>query len=312
MLDRKTGRTIVIKTHIRRRTRGTDSFASAIVLIRNPFRAIISHYNFKESSGHQGIADWNITMETSEHLNCDIHLAPNGSLPIVALASCPGSGNTWVRYLLEQATGIYTGSVYHDKRLQRGGLLGEMDEMNSGRTIAIKTHTRTMTSGTELFTSAIVLFRNPFRAVISHYNFKETRDHRGVAKWEANMNTSRHWHNSSKKTMDWWRDVAKFWLTLYEKPILVVHYEDLVNDTVGELTRMLDFLHVPQKERRIDCVRNKLEGGFHRHSNVNQELQFAAFTPEMRSEIKNFTDWTSSILTQRGYKPIYRLKELEV
>ena len=30
----------------------------------------------------------------------------------VALASCPGSGNTWVRGLLEQATGICTGECY--------------------------------------------------------------------------------------------------------------------------------------------------------------------------------------------------------
>ena len=31
---------------------------------------------------------------------------------VVALASFPGSGNTWLRYLLQQATGIITGSIY--------------------------------------------------------------------------------------------------------------------------------------------------------------------------------------------------------
>ena len=35
----------------------------------------------------------------------------------IALASFPGSGNTWLRYLLQQATGILTGSVYYDMEL---------------------------------------------------------------------------------------------------------------------------------------------------------------------------------------------------
>ena len=35
----------------------------------------------------------------------------------IALASFPGSGNTWLRYLLQQATGILTGSVYDDMEL---------------------------------------------------------------------------------------------------------------------------------------------------------------------------------------------------
>ena len=34
--------------------------------------------------------------------------------PLTALVSFHGSGNTWVRYLLEQATGIFTGSIYCD------------------------------------------------------------------------------------------------------------------------------------------------------------------------------------------------------
>ena len=44
---------------------------------------------------------------------------------IVALASFPGSGNTWLRYLLQQATGIITGSVYKDPALLRNGFPGK-------------------------------------------------------------------------------------------------------------------------------------------------------------------------------------------
>ena len=34
-------------------------------------------------------------------------------LPLVALASFPSSGNTWLRYLIEGITGIFTGSFYY-------------------------------------------------------------------------------------------------------------------------------------------------------------------------------------------------------
>ena len=36
---------------------------------------------------------------------------------MTALVSFPGSGNTWVRYLLETASGIFTGSIYIDRRI---------------------------------------------------------------------------------------------------------------------------------------------------------------------------------------------------
>ena len=37
-----------------------------------------------------------------------------------ALVSFSGSGNSWVRYMIEQATGIYTESVYFDGQSEAG------------------------------------------------------------------------------------------------------------------------------------------------------------------------------------------------
>ena len=47
----------------------------------------------------------------------------NQPLPPVALASNPNSGNTWLRYLIEGITGIFTGSFYGDLDLARKGML---------------------------------------------------------------------------------------------------------------------------------------------------------------------------------------------
>ncbi|XP_071834775.1 sialate:O-sulfotransferase 1-like isoform X4 [Apostichopus japonicus] len=68
----------------------------------------------RNHSGQLGDA---ISYETS----CmDATFMPQGSQPFVLLVSAPGSGNTWLRYLIERLTGVYTGSMYRDKRLLNG------------------------------------------------------------------------------------------------------------------------------------------------------------------------------------------------
>ena len=45
----------------------------------------------------------------------------NSTVKKAVLLSFPGSGNTWVRHMIEQASGIYTGSVYGSPQLLRSG-----------------------------------------------------------------------------------------------------------------------------------------------------------------------------------------------
>ena len=42
-------------------------------------------------------------------------------LPLIGLASYPRSGNTWVRYLIETLTGVFTGSFYLSTALVNKG-----------------------------------------------------------------------------------------------------------------------------------------------------------------------------------------------
>ncbi|XP_071824619.1 sialate:O-sulfotransferase 2-like isoform X2 [Apostichopus japonicus] len=81
-----------------------------------------------------------VAQPTRESLNdtemsslCDkIRFMPEGGLPVVALASLPGSGNTWLRYLIERVTGIYTGSIYNDTSLYRGAWPDCVKSMSRG------------------------------------------------------------------------------------------------------------------------------------------------------------------------------------
>jgi len=100
---------------------------------------------------------------------------------VVALPSFPGSGNTWIRMALEQATGVYTGSVYCDPELKSKGLLGE--KLSSSNVLAVKTHY----PDKDLFvpyeeyydlskfknvTAAIFIIRNPLDSFVAQWSWK--------------------------------------------------------------------------------------------------------------------------------------------
>ena len=57
---------------------------------------------------------------------------------VITLVSFPGSGNTWTRLLLEQATGVFTGSIYCDQDLRSSGFYGE--QITSSNVLVVKTH----------------------------------------------------------------------------------------------------------------------------------------------------------------------------
>lgn len=100
----------------------------------------------------------------------------NQKHPLVALISFHGSGNTWVRHLVEQATGIFTGSIYCDSSLK---MVFPGESVVSGNVAVIKTHqsdTVELPDDIKLFTGkttydkAILIVRNPYDALISEAN----------------------------------------------------------------------------------------------------------------------------------------------
>ncbi len=114
----------------------------------------------------------------------------------VALASYPGSGNTWVRGLLQGVTGLCTGGVYCDVALRQNGFPGE--ELRSGTVLVVKTHqTDPQWTGVyynsslpftyykkldhiPVYSAAILLVRNPFHTIVAEHNRllnKDSIDH---------------------------------------------------------------------------------------------------------------------------------------
>ena len=63
---------------------------------------------------------------------------PKRSRGVTVLSSFPGSGNTWVRLLVEYASGVFTGSIYHDTALSP---LLPAEGDRSSRVALVKAHT---------------------------------------------------------------------------------------------------------------------------------------------------------------------------
>ena len=104
-----------------------------------------------------------------------VFASDNSHLP-VALISFPGSGNTWVRQLLEATTGICTGSTMCDMSLRFAGFTGE--SINSGSVLVVKTHTsvHNWNISAPHFQSAIVIIRNPLDALVSEWSRRVAND----------------------------------------------------------------------------------------------------------------------------------------
>ena len=102
------------------------------------------------------------------HQNCK-KMSFKNSGPTVALGSFPGSGNSWVRQLLESATGVYTGALYCDGSYIEAGMIGE--GVTTKNVIAIKTHDWPYAAKHLInHDKAIYIVRSPFGSILSEHN----------------------------------------------------------------------------------------------------------------------------------------------
>ncbi|NWQ92349.1 WSCD2 protein, partial [Burhinus bistriatus] len=223
----------------------------------------------------------------------DRRFLPTRAKQLVALASFPGAGNTWARHLIELATGFYTGSYYFDGSLYNKGFKGERDHWRSGRTICIKTH-ESGQKEIESFDSAILLIRNPYKALMAEFN-RKYGGHIGFAAhahWKG-----KEWPEFVANYAPWWATHTLDWLR-YGKKVLVVHFEDLKRDLFVQLQRMVGLLGITACEDRLLCVEGQKDGNFKRSG--LRKLEYDPYTPEMRKMISAYIKTVDTALKLRN------------
>ena len=112
-------------------------------------------------------------------MQCSCELMNGAGRKRFGLVSLPGSGNTWVRGLLEKATGVCTGSMWCDRTLRSAHFCGE--GMRGKSLLLVKNHDASLhwsgeNGGGERqnrkvpYDAVIFLHRNPFDAIVAEWN----------------------------------------------------------------------------------------------------------------------------------------------
>ncbi|KAL0973345.1 hypothetical protein UPYG_G00202260 [Umbra pygmaea] len=203
---------------------------------------------------------------------------PERSGSLIALSSFPGAGNTWVRHLIELATGYYTGSYYFDGTLFNRGFKGEKDYWKSGRTICVKTH-ESGKREIEMYDSVILLIRNPYRSLMAEFN-RKCAGHLGYA--SVQHWNSKEWPEFVSSYASWWASHVLDWLR-FGRSVLVVHFEELQIALVPQLRSIVSFLNVTVTEDRLLCAESNQDGHFKRSGARRPAID--PFTPDMRELI---------------------------
>ncbi|XP_076033724.1 uncharacterized protein LOC143020815 [Oratosquilla oratoria] len=245
----------------------------------------------------------------------------SGSGPRVPLSSFPGGGNTWLRYLVEAATGVFTGSIYHDEALAVKGMWGERDDYRAGTTLLQKTHskpllqsdltkngTRSPKDQEEIFfllsesrpRRAVLLLRNPFECMLAlrHYHMA---GHTGFASRDAFVGPG--WKNFTLERALAWKSLAESWLTLRNVSLLVIHFEHLRYYLEREMLRLISFLGIPIDYSRLNCLLRYPEGRFHR-PRYHRHLQGYSFPKEAIGAAQDALHQVDLLLRGQGHPPL--------
>ncbi|XP_023239513.1 WSCD family member AAEL009094 isoform X1 [Centruroides vittatus] len=201
--------------------------------------------------------------------------------PLVALASFPGSGNTWLRFLIQQASGYLTGSVYKDYALMRNGFPAE--SISNGSVVLIKTH-EWGPAARKKYDKAILLIREPYGALLAEFN-RRAGGHLGHASPEK-FRRGKVWRNYVAIQTKAWMNTVLDWLN-FEGPLHIIRYEYFVQNLSSELSKVMKFLNITVPWSTFQCVLRNRDGIFRRSK---KELKFEPFDASMRRTIDRYND----------------------
>ncbi|XP_077291690.1 WSCD family member AGAP003962 [Arctopsyche grandis] len=217
--------------------------------------------------------------------------------PPVALVSFPGSGNTWLRYLLQQATGIHTGSVYKDYGLLKNGFPAEA--VSNGSVLVVKTH-EWGTSARASFSRAVLLLRAPEQAIQAEFN-RQSGGHVGFASPDRYRRTKgKYWQKFVAEKLVAWRQTNLDWLMNFTGPIHIIYYDDLVANVEETLRKLLKFFNITVDEQMLLCALERREGIYRRKKRL---MSFDPFTPNMRNALIEEQDKVYRVIKQNHRLP---------
>jgi hypothetical protein len=169
----------------------------------------------------------------------------SSTLGTTFLASYPRSGNSLARTLLERTTGIVTGSDTRPDRTLSRELAETYNLVGEGvvRSVAfVKTHWPERVGNARVAGQRVILLvRNPYDAVDSYWNMNATKSHTRTVTDAVYAQYRDKFECLARNEIQIWLSFHQYWLSNATIPVLVVRFEDLIQDPAGELRRILAF-----------------------------------------------------------------------
>ncbi|KAF2366074.1 Sulfotransferase domain [Trinorchestia longiramus] len=190
------------------------------------------------------------------------------STPRSLVVSYPRSGSSWLRYLLEAATGVFTGSTSNSSLLYSLGFYGEREAFEQDSTLTITTHSvdplpgeRWNSTETDDAIPTVLLMRNPADALISQWHVLNST---GVNWYKSSSPPSsfatKEFHSFVSSELRRWEQTYASRL-LWSSNVYVLHYEELQQHPLQQLLKVLVFLQLPPPTgKRLFCLRNNING----------------------------------------------------
>ncbi|GAA5982991.1 hypothetical protein JCM11641_006909 [Rhodosporidiobolus odoratus] len=214
--------------------------------------------------------------------------------------SYPRSGNSYLRSLIERATGYQTSSIYCDQALRKT-FIGECDHSQK---FFVKTHfpalPRVVEAETDRwkqyyrqFDQVVHVVRNPLDALVSWFHLSHTpRTPEGYQNHEAKLNIEKFGNDQYKGAIldlaDRWRRHTTYWM---QAPVLThqLRYEDLKAQPIPNTMSLLSFL-LPDEDlpplQDVACIAEHHENLQAYHSRRASDFaSWDKFEPALRTQV---------------------------
>ena len=220
--------------------------------------------------------------------------------PKTALASLPGSGNTWVRHLLQLVTGIFTGAQYKGEENAKsfpGGFL------TNGSALVIKDHFLDPNTIQE-YDKVVLLIRHPIHQLIAYADWisRDTHHdtHLPLKYYQLVLDglVSRHIYA--------WREWHENILKHFTAPnICVLNYDRLKQNVMEELDKCARFLGFDVDFPSLqNCVAHHQKGSHRRkpRSIGETEMILSFVSRKNRRNSQKVYDEIVQILAKNSYQ----------
>lgn len=177
----------------------------------------------------------------------------------VFIAGFPKSGNTWMQNLISGVLFGISTEFLPDKLTQE--LVPDMHYKKHYKRFLDFTCFKTHDLPKKKYRRVIYLVRDPRDVMVSYFHFKK---HLGLKSNIEEMVLSQDGElNQWKKHVNQWK------LNPFNSEIIITRYEDLVNETSGEIKKIGDFLKV---ERSDEVLKNAVAGNSFKMMQKKEEL----------------------------------------